>query len=72
MSTNSVTRKFIIEVRSHFNTPCHDQAWHEFMRQPEVDAVCFAIKDLGAGASYKEIAQVAMDFMKSHEVSSAS
>lgn len=59
-----ITRKFIIEVRSHFNTSSHNKSWHEFIRQPEVDAVCFAIKELGAGASYKEIAQIAREFMQ--------
>lgn len=61
----SIDRKFIIEVRAHLNNKWHDQAWHNFMSQPEAEAVCFAIGELGKGAGYAEISAEAHKYMES-------
>lgn len=61
---NKITRKFIIEVRAHLNNKWHDKAWHDFMSQLEAEAVCFAIQELGKGASYNEIAQMAHEYVQ--------
>lgn len=59
----NIDRKFIIEVRAHEARKLHNQAWHDFMGQPEAEAVRFAIGELGKGASYAEIAAEARKYM---------
>lgn len=60
----NITRKFIIEVRKHLANKWHDKAWHDFMSQLEAEAVCFAIQELGKGAGYNEIAQMAREYVQ--------
>lgn len=59
-----ITRAFIIEVRAHMNDKCHDRAWHDFMGQPEAEAVFFAIQDLGKGAPYSYISIRANQYLR--------
>jgi hypothetical protein len=64
----NITRKFIIEVRAHLTNKWHDKAWHDFMSQLEAEAVRFAIQELGNGADYNEIAQMAREYVQNEMV----
>ena len=61
-----INRKFIIKVQTYLSKTWHDQEWHDFMGQPEAEAVCYAIQELGRGANYEDIATEARKFMEAN------
>ncbi len=58
-----ITQKLVKEVKSSNNQNWHDSDWHDFMNQPEVLAVNYALEFVGNASDLKDVVEVAKEYM---------